>query len=65
MQVEDLGSEHGTFIGGQPARERRLVRGERYLLDKSGRGVRLADVLLLVYVGTLKPAEWELRMPAQ
>ena len=65
VQVEDLGSEHGTFIGGQPAHERRLARGERLVLDKSGRGVRLADVLLLVYVGTLKPAEWELQMPAQ
>ena len=65
MQVEDLGSEHGTFIGAQPAQERRLVRGERFVLDKSGRGVRLADVLLLVCFGTLGPAEWELQMPAQ
>ena len=45
MEIQDLDSKHGTFIGG-----RRLVRGERCALD-TGRPVRLADVLISVNSG--------------
>lgn len=48
MEIQDLDSTHGTFIGG-----RRLARGERCALD-TGRAVRLADVLFSVNSGIVR-----------